>query len=58
MNRNAIRPANVYGIATSAMSNSNPVQNCRSALRARFHAWRESVDAKIPQPNPDFVPWT
>jgi len=25
-------------------------------LRARLHGWLEEVDAKIPQPNPDYVP--
>jgi arylsulfatase A-like enzyme len=26
-------------------------------LHAKLVEWRESVGAKIPQPNPDFVPW-
>jgi hypothetical protein len=26
-------------------------------LRAQLDAWRHSVEAKIPQPNPDYVPW-
>lgn len=28
-----------------------------ASLRERLAAWRESVEAKLPQPNPDFVPW-
>lgn len=30
-------------------------------VTARLHhmlvAWRERIEAKIPQPNPDYVPW-
>jgi arylsulfatase A-like enzyme len=26
-------------------------------LAGMLAAWRESVEAKIPQPNPDYVPW-
>ena len=26
-------------------------------LRERLHAWQRAVEAKIPQPNPDFEPW-
>jgi arylsulfatase A-like enzyme len=26
-------------------------------LKSLLDAWRESVEAKIPEPNPDFVPW-
>ncbi len=28
-----------------------------AALAKRLHAWQSSVEAKIPQPNPNFVPW-
>jgi arylsulfatase A-like enzyme len=28
-----------------------------AAMRVRLAEWRTSVGAKIPQPNPDFVPW-
>jgi arylsulfatase A-like enzyme len=27
-------------------------------LAAMLAAWRQSVEAKIPQPNPDYVPWS
>lgn len=36
---------------------STELPDVRSRLHALLTAWRESVEARIPQPNPDFVPW-
>jgi arylsulfatase A-like enzyme len=37
------------------LSATQPQRAARMA--AMLAAWRERVEAKIPQPNPDFVPW-
>jgi hypothetical protein len=31
--------------------------NVTARLHAALIAWREQVEARIPEPNPDFVPW-
>jgi arylsulfatase A-like enzyme len=43
-------------ISETTLLNDVEPEKCKE-LHDELVAWRESVEAKIPEPNPDFVPW-
>ncbi|MBT3603411.1 MAG: DUF4976 domain-containing protein, partial [Candidatus Latescibacteria bacterium] len=36
---------------------ADTLPDVRDRLKAMLHTWRDSVEAKIPEMNPDFEPW-
>ena len=40
---------------TRNIADSEPEK--RAELSARLTAWQEGIEALIPEPNPDYVPW-
>ena len=40
---------------TRNLADSEPEK--RSELSAKLTAWQEEIEALIPEPNPDYVPW-
>ena len=50
----------LFDLASDAGENYDLAEefpDTRDRLHTRLVAWRESVEAKIPQPNPDYAPW-
>ncbi|MFW5744351.1 MAG: sulfatase/phosphatase domain-containing protein, partial [Spirochaetota bacterium] len=50
----------LYDLETDVGENydlADELPDVRDRLHALLTSWRESVEAKIPQPNPDYEPW-
>ena len=50
----------LYNLREDIEENHNlaaELPDVRDRLHDMLVAWRQSIEAKIPQPNPDFEPW-